>query len=91
MTGTLGGRETSGRPRPTHVLVQPVGVLVGDGGTLLDVRVAQDLVGSLVGTGLDFGGLRLSGHGCSSFFVGYAIRVKSISLVEVGWQKEDRN
>ena len=67
VTEKQGGVETSGPPRPTYVLVQPVGVLVGDSGTLLDVRVAQDLVGSLVGTGLDFGGLRLSGHGCSSF------------------------
>lgn len=50
------------------MLVQPVGVLVGNGSTLLDVRVAQDLVSGLVGTGLDLGGLGvgglvLSGHG----------------------------
>jgi hypothetical protein len=36
---------------------------------LLDVRVAQDLVLGLVGTGLDFGGLMLSGHGGRIRFV----------------------
>ena len=52
-----------------EVLVQPDSVLVGDSSTLLDVRVAQDLVLGLVGTGLDFGGLMLSGHGGRIRFV----------------------
>lgn len=49
------------------MLVQPDGVLVGGGDTLLNDRVALDLVGGLVGTSLDVGGLRLSGH----FLVGF--------------------
>lgn len=51
------------------MLVQPDSVLVGNSSTLLDVRVAQDLVLGLVGTGLDFGGLMLSGHGGRIRFV----------------------
>lgn len=51
------------------MLVQPDSVLVGNSGTLLDVRVAQNLVLGLVGTGLDFGGLMLSGHGGRIRFV----------------------
>lgn len=54
-----------------EVLVQPDSVLVGNSSTLLDVRVAQDLVLGLVGTGLDFGGLMLSGHGGR---IGFVIR-----------------
>jgi len=53
-----------------EVLVQPDGVLVGGGDTLLNDRVALDLVGGLVGTSLDVGGLRLSGH----FLVGLISR-----------------
>jgi hypothetical protein len=44
------------------VLVQPSGVLVGSGNTLLNDGVALDLVGGLVGTSLDVGSLRLGRH-----------------------------